>query len=349
MVTLTTEGAQAPSAFFRPPPIIPKQLINAIDTAILADRGFTFRKHLRAATFQLEDAFRGEEPLFRSYLGASILGNDCPRAVWYDFRWATEPAFPGRILRLFNRGHMEEARFIAYFKMLDGDIRYAFDGVTPRKWFSFKFAAGHGSGSCDGIGKDLPYLQHKGFQLLEFKTHGESSFTDLAGSPQDWRRYLQLDDGVFPGQGVRDAHPTHYVQMQLYMHGLGPRSALYCAVNKNTDDLYMEEVPYNREIAEQYIDRAQMIVDSSTPPPKINESPGFYKCKMCNHKTVCHEDRRPDTNCRTCQHSRPGAATSPEDQGVWICGKHRKRLSPLMQFEACSDHSPPTYWGSIPF
>jgi hypothetical protein len=328
-------------------------LIRDIDETIQSDKGVAFRQLLRTTTLQLEDAYRGEEPLFRSYLGASILGNDCPRAVWYDFRWATEPDFEGRILRLFNRGHMEEARFIAYFKMLKADIRYAHDGVTPKKWFSFKFASGHGSGSCDGVGSQIPYMHVAGAHLLEFKTHGESSFTDLAGSPQDWRRYLQVDDGVFPGQGVRDAHPTHYVQMQLYMHGLGPRSALYCAVNKNTDDLYMEEVPYNKEIAEQYIARAQMIVDSSVPPPKISESPGFWKCKLCNHHAVCHEDSAPTISCRTCQHSRPGDAAKPDPAGTtWICNKFRKRLTPLMQTlepSTCGAYTPPTFWGSIPF
>ena len=37
-----------------------------------------------------------------AHLGASIIGKDCERALWYDFRWVTRWAFTGRMLRLFD-------------------------------------------------------------------------------------------------------------------------------------------------------------------------------------------------------------------------------------------------------
>ena len=45
---------------------------------------------------------------FRSHLGASVIGNKCKRAIWFNFRWVKKPEFSGRQLRLFNRGHKEE-------------------------------------------------------------------------------------------------------------------------------------------------------------------------------------------------------------------------------------------------
>ena len=47
----------------------------------------------------------------REYLGLSAMGSDCDRAIWYSFRWAVPPeGHDGRMLRLFETGHREEAR-----------------------------------------------------------------------------------------------------------------------------------------------------------------------------------------------------------------------------------------------
>src|SRR3546814_7080313 len=56
------------------------------------------------------------------------------------------------------------------------------------------------------------------------------------------------------------AKPEHYTQMQLYMRKMGLTVALYVAVCKNTDDLYMEIIYLNPEYADQYLDRGDMLV-----------------------------------------------------------------------------------------
>ena len=43
---------------------------------------------------------------FRAHLGASIIGKECERALWYDFRWVTQAKLPGRLLRLFETGQL---------------------------------------------------------------------------------------------------------------------------------------------------------------------------------------------------------------------------------------------------
>lgn len=49
---------------------------------------------------------------FRNHLGGSQIGRKCDRELYYIFRWFRRPTFEGRMLRLFDRGHKEEARFI---------------------------------------------------------------------------------------------------------------------------------------------------------------------------------------------------------------------------------------------
>lgn len=64
----------------------------------------------REAIFQAYE--RQADHGFRAHLGASIIGKDCERALWYDFRWATRALHQGRVLRLFETGVREEARLV---------------------------------------------------------------------------------------------------------------------------------------------------------------------------------------------------------------------------------------------
>ena len=63
-----------------------------------------------SAIYAAYEAERGDG--FREHLGASLIGKSCERALWYDFRWVTRARFPGRILRLFETGQLEEARLV---------------------------------------------------------------------------------------------------------------------------------------------------------------------------------------------------------------------------------------------
>jgi hypothetical protein len=49
---------------------------------------------------------------FREHLGASLIGKNCEQALWYDLRRATRAQFPGRILRLFETGQLEEVGLV---------------------------------------------------------------------------------------------------------------------------------------------------------------------------------------------------------------------------------------------
>ena len=54
---------------------------------------------------------RATEPP-RSHMGASELGHACERWLWLKFRWMVIEKFEGRTLRLFRRGHNEEATIL---------------------------------------------------------------------------------------------------------------------------------------------------------------------------------------------------------------------------------------------
>jgi hypothetical protein len=312
--------------------VVANKTLDAIEDAIRADQGASFREW-EGRMFPLAvDAFRGEEDGRRSHLGASILGGECARHIWYSFRWAHKASHDGRTLRLFNRGHLEEPRFLAMLAMIGCELWWQTD---DGKQFRVSWAEDHAGGSGDGVGRGIPDLDPSVAAVLEFKTHGEKSFIELAGKLQEWRAY-RADPvrGQFPGSGVRVAKFEHFVQMQLYMRKMGIAAALYLAVCKNTDDLYGEVITLDAEFADQFLDRGEKLVWMQQPPPRISESPGFWKCRFCDDRPVCHLRKEPDLNCRTCRHAEPGRG------GSWHCQhpQHKALLSKELQASGCTDY-----------
>lgn len=312
----------------RPTVAVAHATLDAIDAAIDADDGGAFRQWLGRVIPHMDDAYRGQEKGQRGHLGASVVGGECARAIWYGFRWAHRAKHDPKTLRLFNRGHLEEARFIAMLLAIGAEV---WQQDADGRQFRVSFADGHGGGSGDGVARGLPDLPGTA-AVLEFKTHGENSFVKLAGKLPDWRLHRERR-GPFTGEGVRAAKFEHFVQMQVYMRLMGLPAALYMAVCKNTDDLYAEVVQLDAEVADQFVARGEQIARAAEPPTRVSQSPGFWKCRFCDKRPVCHLGAQPALNCRTCRHSTPGQA------GSWHCGLHRALLDADRQAQGCTDHA----------
>jgi len=299
----------------------------AVEAAFQADQGARYRGILRELMPLAEDAYNDKEEDFRNHLGASLIGSECDREIWYSWHWAIKPRFTGQELRLFNRGHLEEPRMLALMKMLGIEIWFQ---DANGKQFRIHGYRGHYGGGMDGVVRGIPELPNIAI-LGEFKTHNLKSFTALAGAPKTWR--LHLEDPTknpFLGQGVKTSKWSHYVQMQEYMAYNNLTHALYCAVCKDTDDVYMEVVEYDGFAHRRTEARVISIVDSPKPPVKINDSPAYFYCKhMCDYVGVCHKKEVPERNCRTCVH------VSVADGGKWVCERFNEELSPLEQRAGC--------------
>lgn len=265
----------------------------AIDAALEADQGASYRQHLKTILPHINDAYSGlQKNPYRNHLGASVIGGECSRAIWYGFRWFTKPSFPGRILRLFNRGHLEEGRIIA--ALLTIGVR-VYQQDQNGKQFKVSDVGGHFGGSGDGVGVGFPDLPVGLPALLEFKTHSNKSFLKVKS------------------EGVKLAKPEHFVQMQIYMRKMHLSVALYGAVNKDNDELYLELIGIDVLVADMFLDRGHKIIMMQTAPNKINKSATWYQCKYCNHNEVCHKNKAPEVNCRTCYYAHP------RKDGKWYC------------------------------
>lgn len=248
----------------------------------------------------------------RWHLGASLIGHDCSRYLWFLFRWcgreegqetkrdADAHANMGRKLRLFNRGHREEDRYVEYLKGIGAQV-WTHDEAGNQ--FRMKAVNGHFGGSLDGVcrlperyGIDEPLL-------LEFKTNlTGKSFTDL----------LELKVAV--------SKPQHFTQMSCYGNEYKLRYGLYLNTNKNDDDMHVEVVKLNWLQAEQFKAKAEHIILTDQPPPRLAENPTYFKCQYCSMKAVCHEKKAPERNCRSCKFARP----APD--GEWFCNAHNGQI-----------------------
>ena len=287
--------------------IIASKTLEAIADALYVDQGAKFRGLLEKLIPLAEDAYSTSEVPFRKHLGASLIGKECSRELWYSWHWCKAPKFEGRMIRLFNRGHLEEPRFVALLQMI-GCTVYQYD--ENGKQFRISGHGGHYGGGLDGVAVGIPeYPNEPG--LTEFKTHSDKSFNTLIK------------------EGVQAAKVEHFHQMQQYMGFHKLRFALYMAVNKNTDEIHAEIILFDPIYFHQYFERAGNIVKSKIPLPKISNNPKFFKCSYCDFKPICHGKTVPDMNCRTCAYSEASLAN---EKGEWICTNPLSKLN-LLSFE----------------
>jgi hypothetical protein len=250
---------------------------------------------------------KNEKP-FRTHLGASVIGDSCQRKIWYGFRWYDKENHSGQLLRLFERGQLEEERFTKLLRLIGATV---FTHDVNGKQFRISKFGGHFGGSTDGVAVELPEIEEPA--LLEHKTHGDKSFQKLKK------------------EGLQKSKPQHYKQMQTYMPFLQVKIGLYCAVNKNDDELYFELVHHDPEVSRAIVDKAESIIFGEGMPPRISDSPAWYVCQWCNFKDVCFLSKTPMVNCRTCKYSRP------ERDGTWSCALRRSEIT-VSPMQGCDQH-----------
>lgn len=296
------------------PVYLATKTLEAIEAALSRDQGAVFRDFQRQVLPMSGDAYSTDTFPFRTHLGASLIGDACARKIWYGFRWTKIHKHDARTLRLFNRGHLEEARIIS--ALLAAGIQ-VYQHDENGKQFRISGCGGHFGGSGDGIATGVPDLPNPAEGcVLEFKTHNDASFKKLVKD------------------GVKETKPLHYVQTNTYMRKMRYNYTLYIAVNKNNDEYYAEILVVEPHVGDQAEDRAQKIIWMKTPPEKLpNASKGFFDCKWCDYRKQCFDSEPAESkNCRNCEH------VSIEDNGVWRCSLSGVEKDKFEQLAGCTQY-----------
>lgn len=245
----------------------------------------------------------------RDHLGASLIGSECERSLWYAFRWVTNPRFSQRMLRLFETGTREEERILNNLRKV-GITVYSVDPDTNRQ-IRYEMFGGHYAGSLDGIG--VGFQESKAYHVIECKTSNTKIFKELCKD------------------GVQKVKWDHYCQMQQYMKWSGLERAYYFCVAKETDDIYGERVRIDKDVVKRLEGKAERAIFCDTPLHKIGDV-GNFKCRYCIHSQTCHAKKLPEISCRVC------AFATPLPTGGWECGRDGKKINREKQREGCMHH-----------
>lgn len=251
----------------------------------------------------------------RTHLGASLIGHVCKRHLWYVFRWVKHTKHSGRMQRLFNRGHREEARFVEWLRGIGFKV---WEVTEASEQHRVKACLGHFGGSLDGITKVPDKYNISEPMLLEFKTSGTGSGFEK----------LKKD-------GVAVAKPQHFAQMSTYGKHYGFRFGLYHCINKNDDDLYVEIVALDFALADELERKAMDVITAQVPPEKFALSEAVFECKYCDFVGICHRGEPVERNCRSCHFAQAMS------EGDWLCNKYYATIPKNVILQGCPE------WQSI--
>lgn len=209
----------------------------------------------------------------RAYLGASSLGEDCARRLQFQYFNTPKDAgrhFPGRVLRVFARGHRVEDWMADWLRLAGFDLRARNEHGEQ---FGFTAAEGRMRGHADGVIVAGP----SGFRypmLWENKAVGAKTFREL--------RKKRLT-------ASRPIYATQVALYQAYL-GLHEHPALFTAICADDMAIYAERVNFDRGLAQRASDRAVHILracDSAELLPRISTTPTHQTCRYCPWQDRC--------------------------------------------------------------
>jgi hypothetical protein len=238
-----------------------------------------FHERVTGVIDQALDAERAQQTP-RHYLGASRLGVSCERALQFEYAGASvDPGrgFSGRTLRIFEVGHVLEDLAVRWLRLAGFELH------TRRRdggQFGFSVAGGRIQGHVDGIISDGPAELGLSYPLLfEFKTMND----------RNWKACVK--------SGVAVSKPVYAAQVAIYqaymepaIPGISDNPALFTAINKDTQELWFELVPFDGGLAQRMSDRAVRVIQATEAGellPRIATDSSYYECKYCSWATRC--------------------------------------------------------------
>ena len=219
-------------------------------------------EYLHQTIDKIDDKYEADyEP--RGRLGLSQCGHECPRFLWYKHHAIAGNPPKGRVLRLFQLGHLIEEQVIADLKA--SGINHHSDQKEVTFTQDDIILIGHIDGIVEGL-KEAPKTPH----LFECKSASLKRFNNLLklGSYKEWSE-------------------TYYWQIQFYMLGLDLKRAFVVVYCKDDSRLYQERIKLDREGTIRKLEAVFAAITSESPPMKACPNENWYKAKWCDYYDEC--------------------------------------------------------------
>lgn len=217
---------------------------------------------------EIDKVILSEKREHRDYIGASSIGSECPRKLWYRFNKYPEE-FNADSLRRFADGHAVEERILNWLKAIPNIKVWAHDDNGEQ--FGFSALDGRYQGHYDGV------IRIDGITyVLEIKASTKQSTLINLGEK-------------FPEPFVLEQwNEEYYAQAMTYCKFAGIENHLLLCADAGGRKLHIVRTPYNAAYADALMLKAERIADAKEPPNKVGGK-NYWKCKMCSFYGICYE------------------------------------------------------------
>lgn len=213
----------------------------------------------------------------RTYLGASILGHQCERFIYYQLNFAekSEPiSFKG--LYCIEDGHRTEHLIKDRLRLLPNIELFDIDPETNQQ---IGFMEDRFGGHVDGIIRGLLQAP-KTWHIFEAKCCNEKKFNELQKCKDKYGEKSALEQWDF----------IYYVQAQIYCGKMElDRHYLVCATPGGRDMISCR-TEFNKSFYESMLHKKDRILKAQDPPTRISERKEFYVCCWCSFKDFCWKE-----------------------------------------------------------
>lgn len=214
-------------------------------------------------------------PVDQRYIGASKIGHDCDRHIYFDMIGAPID-YPHNIwgdagLLAAEDGHRSEPIMAERLRMVKGIELHTHTAEGVQWGFDWGFL----KGNYDGVIKGLLQAP-KTYHIWDHKRGNSKKFNKLRVLvTKDEKSALQAWD------------KGYYAQQVIYMDAEEiTRSYLTCSTD-GFADITSVRTDANPAFAKALRDKAKRIVKLTTPPARISEKKEGAACMFCPHKGFC--------------------------------------------------------------
>ena len=211
----------------------------------------------------------------RNYIGASSIGHECERKLWYNFHHPQSPDIPASGLRAIQDGYESESRMIKRLRAVPGiDLRTI--GERGRQ-IGFSDLNDKFKGHIDGLIHGLIQAPET-WHIWEHKAVNEKKQRKLDKLKSDHgeKNALEKWDYIYYCQAILYMHYFELTRHYLTCDSPGGRSTISVRTEAN------------ERLAQVLIAKAARIIKAKTEPPRISDDPSWYICKWCDNQERCH-------------------------------------------------------------
>lgn len=221
----------------------------------------------------LETTSLEEKP--RAYIGASSIGEDCERKLYYKLRYP-EQAKPrhAELILAANDGFHSENYIASLIREIPGIKLTTHDILGKQLGFVDDIFAGHIDGIIEGL-PQAPKTPH----IWENKCCNEKKYTALLNLKEKHGTKLTLEKWNY----------TYYCQAVIYMHYFDLTRHYMTIALAGSRKITSLRTKANPKLAKFLIEKAKRIGNATSAPIGISENPAWYLCKMCEFNQFCHK------------------------------------------------------------